>query len=77
MAVTVDEVVDAWRASELRLRVIPRDDPGRDRIQASIEDLQLLFKWLTTSATAQAAARLTASRSTIERARHLLREIDE
>ena len=76
MAVTVDEVVDAWRACELRLRVIPRDDPGRDRIQASIEDLQLLFKWLTTSATAQ-SARLTASRSTIERARHLLREIDE
>jgi hypothetical protein len=77
MAVTVDEVLAVWRESERRLRVIPRDDPGRDAIEASIADLGLLYKWLTSDATARSAARLTASRDSIEAARKLLRTLDE
>ena len=77
MAVTVDEVLAVWRESERRLRVIPKNDPGRDAIEASIADLGLLYKWLTSDATARTAARLTSSRDTIEAARKLLRTLDE
>jgi hypothetical protein len=77
MAVAVDEVLAIWRDTDRQLRVIPKDDPGRHALEESISDLGLLYKWLTCEATAQSAARLTASRSTIDAARQLLRSIDE
>jgi len=77
MAVEVAEVLAVWRETEHELRVIPRDDPGRDALESSISDLGLLYKWLTSEATARSAARLTASRATIDGARQLLRSISE
>jgi len=77
MAVEAAEVLAVWRETERRLRVIPKDDPGRDALEASISDLGLLYKWLTSDTTARTAARLTASRDTIDASRALLRAMDD
>lgn len=75
MAVAIEEVVAVLAETQQRLRVIAPDDPGRDALEASLSDLRLLHKWLTTETTATSATRLNASQQTIDRARRLLREI--
>jgi hypothetical protein len=75
MAVAIQEVIDVLDETQRRLRVIAPDDPGREALEASLSDLRLLRKWLTTETTASSATRLTASQQTIDRARQLLREI--
>jgi hypothetical protein len=74
MAVAVQEVVAVLDETQRRLRVIAPDDPGRDALEASLSDLRLLYKWLTTETTATSATRLRASRQTIDMARQVLRE---
>jgi hypothetical protein len=76
MAVAVEEVAVVHEETRSRLRVIAPDDPGRDALEASLADLRLLYKWLTTENTVTSASQLTASRLTIDRARLLLREIN-
>jgi hypothetical protein len=75
MAVAIAEVAAVLDETQRRLRVIPADDPGREALEASLSDLRLLYKWLTTETTATSATRLTASHLTIERGRQLLRQI--
>ena len=75
MAVAIQEVVAVLDETQRRLWVIAPDDPGRDALEASLSDLRLLHKWLTTETTASSATRLTASRQTIDRANQLLRGI--
>lgn len=70
MAVAIQEVIDVLEETQRRLRVIAPDDPGRD---ASLSDLRLLHKWLTTETTASSATRLNASRQTVDRAMQLVR----
>ncbi|MFL5684470.1 MAG: hypothetical protein ACJ77D_00310 [Chloroflexota bacterium] len=76
MAVKVEDVLSVASQTERRLLVIAPDDPGRDALEASLADLRLLYKWLTTETTAESAARLEASRSTIEMAHRLLRKVN-
>ena len=75
MAVALQEVAAVLGETQRRLRVIAPDDPGRDALEASLSDLRLLHKWLSTESTATSATRLRASHETIERGRGLLREI--
>jgi len=72
MAVALQEVVAVLAETQHRLRVIAPDDPGREALEASLADLRLLHKWLTSETTASSAARSVASQQTIDRARRLL-----
>jgi hypothetical protein len=69
VVVAIEEVDAVLYETERPLRVIPKDDPGRDALEASLSDLRVLHRWLSTTTTAESAARLSASRDTIERAR--------
>ena len=75
MAVALRDVAAVLDETQRRLRVIAPDDPGRDALEASLSDLRLLHKWLSTESTAMSATRLRASHEAIERGRGLLREI--
>jgi hypothetical protein len=72
MALAIQEVNAVLDETQRRLGQIAPDDPGRDALEASLSDLRLLQKWLTTETTASSATRLTASRQTIDRANELL-----
>ena len=75
MAVALQEVAAVLDETQRRLRVIAPDDPGRDALEASLSDLRLLHKWLSTESTATSATRLRASHDAIDRARRLLRNV--
>ena len=75
MGVAIQEVIAVLGATQRRLSAVAPDDPGRAALEASLSDLRLLHRWLTTETTSTSATRLTASRRTIDRAAQLLREI--
>ena len=56
MAVALQEVVAVLAETQHRLRVIAPDHPGREALEASLADLRLLHKWLTSETTASSAA---------------------
>jgi hypothetical protein len=74
--VTAEEVATVWRRLDDEFRTVPRDDPARHSLEASIADLQLLYHLLLTPATAPAAAKLSASRRAVELARDRLSDVE-
>jgi hypothetical protein len=72
VAVRVEEVVGVQHELVRQLRCTPKHDPRRGALEASLSDLDLLHRWLTTATYAESAARLDAARRTLELAQALV-----